>query len=77
MTTVTLPNFVENIEKGFIIVSNTFIDVNKIIDIVKYEEAEDNKALISIRFIANYSDYKGEDAVIFLNKYNQFLTFKQ
>jgi large-conductance mechanosensitive channel len=38
MTNVTLPNFVENIEKGFIVVGNTFVDACEIISISKINE---------------------------------------
>jgi hypothetical protein len=67
MTNVTLPAFVENIEKGFIIVGDTFIDAAKIVLISKTE------TYVSIRFTNGYADFEGAEAVEFLNKYNQFL----
>jgi hypothetical protein len=74
MTNVTLPNFVENIEKGFIVVGNTFVDACEIISISKI-----NETAIMIKFgNADSSEfYHYEEAVEFLEKYNQFLTFKK
>jgi Ethanolamine utilization protein EutJ (predicted chaperonin) len=69
MTSVTLPDFAENIEEGYIVVNNNFIDANAIVSMHKDQERE----RLSIRFVNGYTDLEGEEAVNFIHKFNSFL----
>jgi hypothetical protein len=70
MTNVTLPNFVENIEKGFIVVGETLYCANNILNIQK---TIDDKCLEKV--IKNMPSPK--QATEFIEKYNIFLALNK
>lgn len=69
MTTVTLPDFVENIEEGYISIGDHFIDASSILSMRKDSET----TRLGIRFVNGYTDLEGQEAIEFINKFNRFI----